>query len=231
MQKLYRGVVLAALATGLTATADAADLTLRMANGRVTLIAQDVPLRQILAEWARVGQTRIINADKLIGPPITLELVDCPEGQALDILLRSAAGYMAAPRIAGQAGVSLYDRIMILPVSRPPAVASNPTPAPFNRAAAPQPMPAPVVDDDNDQEPAPGPPGMPPGAMQPGMQPQPGVQQMPAGAVPADQQPVLTSPRPGMLPQPTSPGVVNPYAPPGTRPPATARPGGGNNQN
>ena len=39
-----------------------------MQNGRVTLIADNVPLRQILPEWARVGQTKIVNGDKLSGP-------------------------------------------------------------------------------------------------------------------------------------------------------------------
>ena len=45
-----------------------------MANGRVTLVAKDVTVREILAEWARVGQTRIVNAEKLTGGPVTLEL-------------------------------------------------------------------------------------------------------------------------------------------------------------
>ena len=71
-----------------------------MQNGRVTIIADNVPLRQILQEWARVGQTKIVNADKLAGPAhnVTLQLIDAPERDALDILLRSASGYIAAPR-------------------------------------------------------------------------------------------------------------------------------------
>ena len=35
------------------ALALAGELKLTIANGRVTLIAQDVPVREILAEWAR----------------------------------------------------------------------------------------------------------------------------------------------------------------------------------
>ena len=83
-----------------SAPASAGELKLTMQNGRVTIIANNVPLRQILQEWARVGQTKIVNADKLSGPTVTLQLIDAPERDALDILLRSASGYIAAPRPA-----------------------------------------------------------------------------------------------------------------------------------
>src|SRR5687768_8861806 len=182
MQKLSRGLVGAitgiVLVAGASAPAAAQELKLSMANGRVTLVAHDVPLRQILAEWARIGDTRIVNGDKVVGPPLTLELVDYPEGRALDVLLHEAAGYMAAPRPANQPGASVYDRIMILPTSRPPAVTAS-TPPPFNnnRNLLPQPMPAQVVDDQDepvDQGPVP-PPGMAPpqGMPVPGAQPFP----------------------------------------------------------
>ena len=69
-----------------------------MQNGRVTIIADNVPLRQILQEWARVGQTKIVNADKLTGPTSRCSWSNAPERDALDILLRSASGYIAAPR-------------------------------------------------------------------------------------------------------------------------------------
>src|SRR5918999_2939413 len=111
MQKLLRCLLFAAVAAGVATTAAAGELTLTMANGRVTVIAKDVPLRQILAEWARVGNTRMVNAEKLMGGPLTLQLVDVPEKEALDILLRSAAGYMTAPRAQGVTGGSLYDRV------------------------------------------------------------------------------------------------------------------------
>lgn len=230
MHKFFRIVVLAGLAAGLALPAAAGELTLTMANGRVTLIAQDVPLRQILAEWARVGQTRIVNAEKLMGPPVTLRLVDQPEGVVLELLLRSAAGYMAAPRPASQPGVSVYDRIMILATSRAPAVTNTPPPAFANRPM-PQPAPQPAVDDDNgvEQGPVPPPGVFPPGVLPPGMQ-QPGGIQFPGQTPPGQQQPVLTSPRPGPLPQPQQPavpGTVNPYAPGVIRPPPAPRPGGG----
>jgi hypothetical protein len=231
MQKLSRGLVGAiagiVLVIGTSATAAGQELKLSMANGRVTLVAHDVPLRQILAEWARIGNTRIVNGDKLVGPPLTLELVDYPEGRALDVLLHEAAGYMAAPRPANQPGASVYDRIMILATSRPPAVTATPPPFNSNRNLMAQPMPAQVVDDQDepvDQGPVP-----PPGIVPQGM-PVPGGQPFPTGV---QQQPVLTAPRPGQLPVPQAPPGMNPYAPPpGTRippgqPTTQPRPGGG----
>jgi hypothetical protein len=218
MQKFLRCIAIAALAAGAAAPATAGELKLTMANGRVTLIADEVPVRQILAEWARVGQTKIVNADKVVGPPLTLQLVDCPEDKALEIVLRSAAGYMAAPRPAGQPGAAVYDRILILATSRPPTVSSAPPPAFNNRQVIPQPMPV----DEEEPDLVIQPPGsMPPGANQPGFQNGPPGQMSPQG------QPVLTAPRPGPLPTPAQPGPNNPYVP-GQRPPGTpARPGGG----
>ena len=96
------------------------------------------PARQILAEWARIGGTKIVGADKITGAPLTLKLVNMPERQALDIILRNVAGFMAAPRLASAApGASAYDRILILATSSAPRTgnARRPTvaaPAPIN---------------------------------------------------------------------------------------------------
>ncbi|HXW07245.1 MAG TPA: hypothetical protein VD833_18560 [Vicinamibacterales bacterium] len=228
--------------------AKAGELRLSIANGRVTLVAHDVSVRQILDEWARIGQTQIVNGDKLTGPTVTLELNDVPEGKALDTVLRSVSGYVLAARPAG-AGPSVYDRIMILPTSRPPAVSA--APAAFRQPVA-QPVPPPVMEpvmEDGEDRSTEGvlPPGMiPPGAMPPGMVPPapvppnmlqpgtmapgatpPGGQVMPAEPDTPPTQPgapggQMTAPRPGMLPPPPNvPG--NPYQPPPVRPP-----GGGN---
>jgi hypothetical protein len=247
MQKLFRCILFAIVTAGVAAPAAAGELKLSMANGRVTLIAHDVPLRQILAEWARIGQTRIVNGDKLVGPPITLQLVEQPEGTVLEILLRSAAGYITAPRRSGVPGTSVYDRILILATSRAPAVTNTPPPPFANRQQVfPQPNPQPVVEQPEDEnvnvvEPGTiGPPGMlPPGAVVPGMgqpgQPavgQPGMPQYPIQS-PQGEQPVLTSPRPGPLPQPQQPalpGMPNPYVPPFGRYPQQPRPGGAPDQ-
>jgi hypothetical protein len=237
MQKLFRCLFFAVAVAGVAAVADAGELTVKIADGRATVIARDVPVRQILAEWARVGNTKIVHAEKLTGGPISLELVDVPEKDALDILLRSAAGYLAAPRPdATVAGASQFDRVIILATSRPPAPTAS-VPAPFNiaRPALTQMPPQAPPDDVDPGDQGPNGPNGPPPGMQgpppaPGMQtpgmpfPPPGVQGPNANPNVPNQQPV-TSPRPGMLPQPPQQQVPpNPYAP-GVKP-IPNRPGG-----
>jgi hypothetical protein len=204
--------------------ARAEELQLTIANGRVTLVADNVPIRTILTEWARIGQTKIVNGEKLAGGPVTLRLLDVPEAQALDIVLRSASGYMAAPRAAGNVGASQYDRVIILASSRPTAgpAPANPTFQNMNqRFQAPPPMVQPVSPDEDEEQEAEAPnvavpaggaqpyPGMPgqvaPGT--PGVVPAPG--QIPPQQIPPQQQPPpgqvmapITSPRPGPVPVP-----------------------------
>ena len=221
MQKFLRAVFLGSLIAGFPALASAGDLKLTLANGRVTLIAQDVPLRQILDEWARVGKTTIVNGDKLTGPPMTFQLIDRPEREVLDLLLRSASGYIVAQRAVSMAGASQFDRVMILPVSRGPVGAASAAPPPQFRQPQPQmPMPMPATDDDDPVE--------PPQIMPPGM----GQQNVPSPVpfqVPPGQQPAMTAPRPGILPAPPA-GQPNPYGPPGMppgTPPPFGRPPGG----
>src|SRR5689334_18259953 len=84
----------AALLAITAATASAQQVQLTINNGRVTLMARDATLRQILTEWSRVGQTKIVNLERIPGGPLTLQLVDMPEDQALDVLLRSLSGYV-----------------------------------------------------------------------------------------------------------------------------------------
>jgi hypothetical protein len=217
---IVMGLVACAAFTG---TAAAGDLKLTIGNGRATLVATDVPLRQILAEWARLGQTTIVNGDKLNGPPMTLQLVDRPEREVLEVLLRSASGYIAAQRTVSIANASVFDRVMILPVSRGPVGAAAIPPPQFGRMNMGQPLPPPVTDDDEPMDPAVPmnqpmvnqPP--PPFPVNPNQQP---GQQQPLQ--PGQQPPVMTSPRPGMLPAPPP----NPDTPYGTQPPNVRLPPG-----
>lgn len=136
---LLRSIVLAALTVGLASAASAGTVKVSIHDGRVTIIAEDVSLRQILDEWSRVGQTRMVNADKVFGPTVTLQLVDVPERDALDTLLRSVSGYIAAPRTVAVANASMYDRITIMPTSHAPAMSAAAAPAPtFQRPPTPQ---------------------------------------------------------------------------------------------
>jgi hypothetical protein len=128
----FRVLVFATFLACCAAAAHAqAPLRLQIAGGRVTLHAQNVPVRTILAEWSRLGGAKIVNGDRIAGSPLTLDLEGVPERQALDIILRSVSGYMLAARAVGASGgPSMYDRIMILPTSVAPR---NPPPT----AAAP----------------------------------------------------------------------------------------------
>ncbi len=222
---LLRGVVLAVLAGGLAAPASAGELKLTMQNGRVTLIADNVPVRQILQEWQRIGQTQIVNIDKLGGGNLTLQIVDAPEHDALDIVLRSANGYIAAPRSTPIAGAAVYDRITIFvsAVKAPAQVASAAPPPTFQRPPQPDDSDEPINVAMPPQIPGqtPGmPPQLPP-QLQQLQQLQQNLQQQNQGLAAPGNSP-LTAPRPGALPQPSVPGgVPNPYQP------VPIKPGGG----
>ncbi len=118
------------LAVGLllaTAASATAEVRLSIGDGRVSLVTTDATLGEILAEWERVGSTRIENGDRVPGPPMTLRLDDMPESQALGILLRTVNGYIAVSR-QGASNGSQFDRIMIMP--------GRPRPRPTARAGA-----------------------------------------------------------------------------------------------
>ena len=94
------------------AAGQAADVS--FAAGRVTIAAHETPLAAILGAWERHGGSQFVGAGGLPDQPVSVQLVDVPEREALRVLLRSAAGYVALPRAAGQPGVSAYDRVVIM---------------------------------------------------------------------------------------------------------------------
>jgi hypothetical protein len=123
-----------ALVASLAVAAPAsADVQITMRDGRVSIVAKDATLRQILAEWAKVGQTKILNGDRVPSGPLTLQLNNVPEAQALDTLLRTVSGYLASPRAEFVSNLSKFDRIAIVPTPAPPM--SMPS-----ASAAPPPM-------------------------------------------------------------------------------------------
>jgi hypothetical protein len=93
-------------------------------NGRVTVDANATPVRTILTEWGKIGGTKIVGAERISGAPLTIKLINVPEAKALETILRSVAGYMAAPRHTG-AGASIYDRILVMATTSAPAVVNN----------------------------------------------------------------------------------------------------------
>ena len=82
--------------------------------GRVTITAHEAPLAAVLGAWERHGGSQFVGAGRLPDRPVSVQLVDVPEREALRVLLRSAAGYVAIPKAAGAAGGSAYERVLIM---------------------------------------------------------------------------------------------------------------------
>ena len=231
-----------ALTCAVAAPAAAQQLTVAFHDGLVTIDANSVPVRAILNEWAKQGGTRMIGVERISGAPLTVKLIDVPEATALDVILRSVAGYMAAPRSAG-VGPSIYDRVLVMATSSTPPPATNvrPTPQPnpaFNGTQRFVPPQRQASEDDEAREEDPTPPNPPvftfPGAAAPGGQatfpgnvPQQQMQPMIINPNTGNYQQPQIIPAPGGQPSPTpfgssTPGVINaPPAQPGQRPPGS----------
>jgi hypothetical protein len=208
------------------AVASAQTLSLEFHDGRVKLTAENVPVSRILAEWTRVGGTKIVNGERVPGAPVTLQL-DAPERQALDTVLRGAAGYMVLARETTSSDASAFDRILVLPTtSRAPAAAAAPQPV----AASPQPTaqspqfpraePEPIDPDEAVENPQ-GPP--PPANFPRGRVPNLNLPNGRPIQVPRENEgptpsvePVVPQPSNpfGIVPGPTRPGTINPPPPP-----------------
>jgi hypothetical protein len=235
----FRRILAGLLVLMWVATPARAELRLGFGDGRVTLVARDVSVQQILAEWAKIGGTQIVNLDRISAAPVTLQLDGIPERQALEVILRSVAGYVAAPRRPENPGVSQYDRILVMAVSNPPAapaavgrpVGSPPAGSPPAFPPAPRdfvtptPGPGPVFptptesDPEDDDAANPVPPR--PGVQFPGMPVVP-----PPAAMPGAAQPNARPPS-GLPTGASVPGVVvpapQPPNPPGAQPPKPDR--------
>jgi hypothetical protein len=245
--RVTRVVALAALLFWCAGPVSAQAVKLEFHDGRVNLTTQNASLRAILNEWARLGGTQVVNAERLTGAPVTLQLTDVPEMQALDIILRGVSGFALAARTEGTPGASMYDRIMILPTSVAPR---NPPPAtsPVFQGVPPGMIRPPVmrgnedanVDDDNPGQVNDGVPlGRPIPVPRPvvGGSPfaapiPPGVVMPPITVAPPDDQPQPQQPA-GVVPTPgnpfglpagssTRPGVITPV-PQAPQPGATTR--------
>jgi len=188
--------ILAALAVLTVAPPARADLQITMHDGLVSVNAKDVTVRQIMTEWAKVGQTKIINAEGITGGPVTLQLTDVPEERALEIVLRSISGYLAAPRQTPAANTSHFDRIVLVPT----AVAPRPASAAASTPSFPQPRPQQIATDQDDDLQRGGPPPAPPLAQQ---QRGPVFNTYPVAVAP-DGTPIVPQPLP-VMPNPNVP--------------------------
>ena len=230
--------------------ASAQQLKLVFNNGLVSLDATSVPVRTILVEWGKLGGTKVIGGERVAGSPLTLKLDNVPESQALEIVLRSVAGYMAAPRSASATpGASMYDRILVMATSAAPAPAARPVPnqggaAGANQRFVPQRPPVRQMEDEKEpeEEPDPNPPNAPVftfpqpqnGGGQPGMfqnapvnaqpitiNPNSGApQNITINPAPVGTAPTFGAPAPGMI-------VAPPVQPGQSQPGTMVRPPGG----
>ena len=198
------------------ATPARAEVKLSMSDGRVSITATNATAREILAEWARVGKTQIVNGERVTGAPMSIQLTNVYESQALDVIMRSVSAYIAAPRPEGTANASRFDRIVILPTSTPPRNVASPAPLSFAQPPQFNPPPPPVALDDDDLAGRNAAIQAQRGPIfntfpQPNVPPQPGVQRTvpnPAAAQPGAGQMPIGVAVPGMIVQPpTQPGV------------------------
>jgi len=191
-------------------------------NGMVTLVAENVTLREIMTEWARKGGSQIVNLEKLTGTPVFLtEFTREPEAAVLRALLREAPGYGVSMRDAPGSGTSTVGTVLILATRTVPVSTSTVAP-PANQPQfqQPQPQAAPrLIQGSPDDEippvqPVSGNPPLTPGAGAAN----PNLRTAPDGTV--------SSTIPGVvLPAPTAPGRVGGPGPAGT--PPTLPPGRG----
>src|SRR5580704_11332456 len=133
--RIVRRLLIAVITCGIIVPAAGAGPSVRLTirDGSVWLAADRATASEILAEWARVGQTWIINAERIPGGPMTLELNGVPEQQALEVVLRSASGFLALGRTVARADAmtSRFERILVLPASAaPPASVAPPAAGP-----------------------------------------------------------------------------------------------------
>lgn len=192
-------------------------LEISFSGGKVSLAAENVSLQEVLAEWARKGGSKIVNAERLPGTPVTLLFENQPEGDVMRALLREAPGVGVAMRAEPPAGGSTVQTVFILAV-RTTTATTNPTTSinqPQPQLNTPQAAPRMIQGSPDDE--------IPPVRPLVGDQP-PQTPGAPGGAA----QPANTNLRtgPGGIVTSTVPGVPIP-APAPAKPPTTGRGGGG----
>jgi hypothetical protein len=96
------------------------DFWMLFQNSHVTVTARGMTVSQILDRWSKIGGTVILNGAAIQSGPVTLQLTDVSERDALDILLRGVAGYIVVDRDDDSSGASSIGKILILPKSAAP---------------------------------------------------------------------------------------------------------------
>jgi hypothetical protein len=129
---------------------DAAAQMLAFDRGRVTVNAAAVAPSALLAEWARVGQTEVVNLERVAGPAVTITAAGLPEAKLLELIL-GGANYVVVAR--GEPwpspNVSSFKRILIATSAGVAVPAKGATTPPAKPKEEPWPLPVNlnVVDD------------------------------------------------------------------------------------
>ncbi|MCX6537560.1 MAG: hypothetical protein NT151_01300 [Acidobacteria bacterium] len=136
------GLVVLLVVAGVS-PARAGEIFFSIRDGRVTLVARDAQLSDILAVWEREGRTRIVARERVQGVVKSLELTNEPESAALATILRSVTGYIAARHPVPPRDGSTYRCIIINPVPAPAMLAqagpvARTTPQPSSQTGMPQ---------------------------------------------------------------------------------------------
>jgi hypothetical protein len=199
-----------------------ASVQLAIREGRVWIKADRATMDEILREWARIGGTQIVSVNPLPVAPLTVQLEGVSELEALEVITRSAGGFMTVsrpPEVVGQpASLSAFSRVVVVASvgstarrespagpATAPYVPPAPLPAPVYTPGGAQrvigPDGLPVPDDQEDAPPAPprAPEALPPGTSIPPGFSEPSGSRAPRGtAVPG----VITPPAPPRPPRP-----------------------------
>ena len=102
-----------------------ADVQVSINDGRVSIVAKNASAGEILTEWAKVGQMKIVNLEWLPRDLVTIELTNVSEQKALDVVLRRVSGYVAAQRVVAVPNASVFDRILVMPARMAPMPATT----------------------------------------------------------------------------------------------------------
>lgn len=96
-------------------------LQISFEGSNVTLVAANVSIPEILAEWGRLSGCVMVNAERMSRVPIVapIQFENQPQQRVLESLLRSAAGFILSPRKANRPGATDFEMVYILATSSP----------------------------------------------------------------------------------------------------------------
>jgi hypothetical protein len=106
-------VAAAALCLGASVATDARQsVKIAFGEGRVSLVAEEALVSDVLAEWSRVGKTEIVGAELVEKRRVTVVLEDVSEGEAIEAMLGKAFGFVEMAKSI-EPGLSSISRLVI----------------------------------------------------------------------------------------------------------------------